>query len=190
MLFPSLRDRHTMTLPVLIIGAGLGGICLAQPLHRITSHTSYSSKTKEATSEPRATGFESPKTASTLYKKHLPQNSSLYSTCADTAKMGVRIKPDGSPAPSKPGHGPPPYAMSGSVYTVDRSTFRQTLLASLEGHVFFGKSLTHYKIHDDKVRVPGHAPREPSSRHEPGDRSRRCIPANLHVRMYSFPSCR
>jgi 2-polyprenyl-6-methoxyphenol hydroxylase-like FAD-dependent oxidoreductase len=142
-----------MTLPVLIIGAGLGGICLAHALHK--NNIPYKLFEQDQRSNFRAQGYRLRITkdgVNALQEALTPGLFTLFEkTCADTAKMGVSIKPDGSPAPSKSGLGPQPQAMSGSVYTVDRSTFRETLLASLEGHVFFGKSLTHYKIHDDKV---------------------------------------
>ncbi|KAJ5147331.1 hypothetical protein N7526_000683, partial [Penicillium atrosanguineum] len=89
-----------------------------------------------------------------LHESLTPELFTLFEkTCAETAKMGIRVKPDGTPAPSKPGLGPPPQTMSGSVYTIDRSTFREALLASLEveGNVFFEKSLDYYTIDADKV---------------------------------------
>lgn len=142
-----------MTLPVLIIGAGLGGICLAQALHK--NNIPYKLFEQDQKSNFRAQGYRLRITqdgVAALQEALAPELFTLFEkTCADTANMGTRIKPDGTPSPAKPGHGPPPQALAGSVYTIDRSTFRETLLTSLQDQVFFGRSLTHYEVHDDKV---------------------------------------
>lgn len=142
-----------MTLPVLIIGAGLGGICLAQALHK--NNIPYKLFEQDQKSNFRAQGYRLRITqdgVAALQEALTPELFTLFEkTCAGTANMGIRIKPDGTPSPAKPGLGPPPQTMPGSVYTIDRSTFRETLLTSLEDQVFFGKSLTHYEVHDDKV---------------------------------------
>jgi 2-polyprenyl-6-methoxyphenol hydroxylase-like FAD-dependent oxidoreductase len=142
-----------MTPPVLIIGAGLGGICLAQALHK--NNIPYKLFEADEKSTFRAQGYRLRITkdgVSALQGSLSPEIFTLFEkTSAETAPMGIRIKPDGTPSPSKPGLGPPPHYMSGSVYTIDRSTFREALLTSLEGNVFFGKSLDYYTLDEDKV---------------------------------------
>ncbi|KAJ5677109.1 uncharacterized protein N7477_002742 [Penicillium maclennaniae] len=144
-----------MTPPVLIIGAGLGGICLAQALRR--NNVPYKLFEADYKSNFRTQGYRLRITkdgVKALQDSLTPGLFTLFEeTCAETARMGIRIKPDGTPAPSTLGLGPPPQAMSGSVYTVDRSTFREALLPSLEieGNVFFGKTFDHYTVDADKV---------------------------------------
>ncbi|KAJ5127125.1 hypothetical protein N7448_007904 [Penicillium atrosanguineum] len=144
-----------MTPPILIIGAGLGGICLAHALRK--NNIPYKLFEADPKSNFRTQGYRLRITkdgVTALHESLTPELFTLFEkTCAETAKMGIRVKPDGTPAPSKPGLGPPPQTMSGSVYTIDRSTFREALLASLEveGNVFFEKSLDYYTIDADKV---------------------------------------
>lgn len=140
-----------MELPVLIIGAGLGGICLAQALKK--NNIPFKLFEQDEKSSFRAQGYRlriSTHGIDALKEALTPELFTLFEkTCADTPSIGVRIKPDGTPLPSPGAFGPPGAKLKS--YTVDRSTFREALLTGLEGQVFFGKSLEQYTVHDEKV---------------------------------------
>ncbi|KAJ5166871.1 uncharacterized protein N7482_005652 [Penicillium canariense] len=141
-----------MASPVLIIGAGLGGICLAQALKK--NSIPFKLFEQDERSNFRAQGYRLRITQhgiDALKEALTPALFTLFEkTCAEIPSMGVRCKPDGTCNSSPGAFGPPPGFQSKS-YTVDRSTFREAFLADLEGDVFFGKSFEHYTIHEDKV---------------------------------------
>jgi 2-polyprenyl-6-methoxyphenol hydroxylase-like FAD-dependent oxidoreductase len=143
-----------MTLPVLIIGAGLGGVCLAQALKK--NNIPFKLFEQDEKSTFRAQGYRLRVTkhgVDALKEALTPELFVVFEkTCADTPTIGVRIKPDGTHLPSIGSFGPPPGVHSKS-YTVDRSTFREALLTGLEEYVFFGKSLKQYTVHPEKVTV-------------------------------------
>ncbi|KAJ5180700.1 hypothetical protein N7492_003910 [Penicillium capsulatum] len=142
-----------MALPVLIIGSGLGGVCLAQALHK--NHIPFKLFEQDQRHNLRTQGYRLRITGegvSALEDALTPELFSLYEkTCADWPSFGVRINGDGTPAgpPGRPG--PPPHMNGAKAYTVDRATFREALLTGLDDHVAFGKHFNHYTIHDDKV---------------------------------------
>lgn len=143
-----------MTLPVLISGAGLGGVCLAQALKK--NNIPFKIFERYGQSNVSAQGYRLRITThgvEALEKALTPEMFTLFEkTCADAPKLGVRVKPDGSTVPFG---GPPggPGGPGGRAFTVDRSVFRDTLLTGLEGNVFFEKNLEHYTLHEDKVTV-------------------------------------
>ncbi|KAJ5752997.1 hypothetical protein N7520_009914 [Penicillium odoratum] len=124
-----------MTLPVLIIGAGLGGITnLRTQGYRLKITEHGTNALKEALTPDLFTLFEQ--------------------TCATTSGFGVRVTPDGIPIPfGENGPPKPPAMLSGKSYTVDRSKFRVALLTELSEHVFFGKKFVCYEISDSGVTV-------------------------------------
>lgn len=141
-----------MTLPVLISGAGLGGVCLAQALKK--NNIPFKIFERNGRSNACAQGYRLRITShgvSALEDALTPEMFALFEkTCADAPRLGVRVKPDGS---STTPFGPSPGAFGGKSYTVDRSVFRDTLLTGLEENVFFEKNLEHYTIRKDKVTV-------------------------------------
>ena len=142
-----------MSFPVLIIGAGLGGVCLAQNLQK--NNIPFKVFEQDQKHNLRTQGYRLRLTehgVDALKSSLTPELFSLYEqTCANEPTFGVRINPDGSPATTGGPPGPPPRARSGKAYTIDRATFREALFTGLEDHVFFGKSFDHYEMYDDKV---------------------------------------
>ncbi|KAJ5578137.1 uncharacterized protein N7459_007101 [Penicillium hispanicum] len=133
-----------MTLPLLIIGAGLGG----------ENNIPFKLFEQDGRSNFRSQGYRlriNEHGVKALQDALTPELFTLFEkTYAETASLGVRIKPDGEEIPSK-GFGSPPPQHSTKSYTVDRSTFRKALLTGLKEHVFFGKDFNHYTIHEDKI---------------------------------------
>jgi 2-polyprenyl-6-methoxyphenol hydroxylase-like FAD-dependent oxidoreductase len=144
-----------MSQPVLIVGAGLGGLCLAQGLRK--NNIPFKLFEKDDQHDFRAQGYRLRISADGIYAVQYALSPELYTlfeqTCAETMLKGVRLNPDGTPivGAGPLGGGGPPGMPGPKPYTVDRTTLRKVLLTGLEGHVFFGKSVDHYTIHDDKV---------------------------------------
>ncbi|CAI7576778.1 unnamed protein product [Penicillium viridicatum] len=132
-----------MSHPILIIGAGLGGLCLAQGLKKRNIPFKLFEQDERHDFRTQGEGIYALRDALS------PEIYALFeNTCAETIMGGVRIKPDGTPLG---GTGPPRPLGSAPFLepqTVDRNTFREVLLTGLDGHVFFGKSFDHYTVDD------------------------------------------
>ncbi|KAJ5806463.1 uncharacterized protein N7503_004065 [Penicillium pulvis] len=144
-----------MSPPVLIIGAGLGGICLAQALRK--NNIPFKLFEQDKHHNLRTQGYRLRITehgVNALKESLTPDLFTLFQkTCATTAGFGVHVKPDGTPIPFGPSSPPkpPPGTLSGEAYTVDRSTFREALLTGIEEHTFFGKGFESYELSDDGI---------------------------------------
>lgn len=145
-----------MPLPILIVGGGLGGVCLAQALRK--NNIPFKLFEQDERHSLRTQGYRLRITehgVKAFEEALTPEIFTLFEkTCATTAGFGVRVKPDGTELPfGAPGGppGPPPGSVSDRAYTVDRSTFREALLTGLDEHVFFGKSFTHYEESSEKI---------------------------------------
>ncbi|KAJ5627875.1 hypothetical protein N7490_010103 [Penicillium lividum] len=148
-----------MTLPVLIIGAGLGGIVLAQALRK--NNIPFKLFEQDEQTNLRTQGYRiriSEHGTNALKEALTPDLFTLFEqTCATTSGFGVRVTPNGTPIPfGENGPPKPPGMLSGESYTVDRSTFREALLTELSGHVFFGKKFSYYELSDSGVTVTAH----------------------------------
>lgn len=139
-----------MSRPILIIGAGLGGLCLAQGLKN--QNIPFKLFERDERHNLRTQGYRLRVSSEGIHALRDALSPELYalfeSTCAETIMGGVRIKPDGTPLG---GTGPPRPLGSGPFVepqTVDRSTLREVLLTGLDDHVFFGKSFDHYTVSD------------------------------------------
>ncbi|KAL1981496.1 hypothetical protein VTN96DRAFT_2525 [Rasamsonia emersonii] len=148
---------------VLIIGAGLGGLCLAQALKK--HHIPFKLFEKDGQRDFRAQGYRvriSGEGVLALQYALTPDLWALFEkSSAEFDPMGVRLDAitgnQLDPATTAAlGAGPRP-AVDGrpQPFSVDRKTFRAVLLTGLEEgkEVFFGKQLTHYEVHDGRVRA-------------------------------------
>ncbi|EPS25773.1 hypothetical protein PDE_00709 [Penicillium oxalicum 114-2] len=144
--------RNITPLPTLIIGAGLGGICLAHALKKKNIPFKLFERDEKGLARDQGYRLRITQHGIDALKESLaPDLFTLFErTCAGAPTIGVRVKPDGSPIPAPSGFGPPARAQA-QAYTVDRSVFREALLRKLEGDVFFGKSFERYSLHDDRV---------------------------------------
>ncbi|KAE8314429.1 hypothetical protein BDV41DRAFT_533623 [Aspergillus transmontanensis] len=141
-----------MSRPILIIGGGLGGLCLAQALRK--HNIPFKLFEKDAEIDYRPQGYRLRISEDGIYALQYALTPEIYTlfeqTCAAGLAFGVQVKPDGSPVDAAHRIGPPPIK-GPKPYTVDRTTFRKVLLTGLKDDVFFGKALDHYTLHDDKV---------------------------------------
>jgi 2-polyprenyl-6-methoxyphenol hydroxylase-like FAD-dependent oxidoreductase len=140
-----------MSQPILIIGAGLGGLCLAQGLKR--RNIAFKVFERDERHNFRAQGYRlriGPDGVQALKEVLSPDLFTLFeNTCAYTILKGVRIKPDGT---KLEGDGPSILSEAAPmIYTVDRSILRDVLLSGLDDQVEFGKTFDHYTITGKEV---------------------------------------
>src|SRR5579859_239907 len=141
-----------MPLHVLIIGGGLGGLCLAQGLKK--SGISVSVYERDRTAQFRSQGYRISlkEEGSHALRDCLPEN--LFNLCVATAiKSATRMvfldrhlnQKFMKPIPSLPGD---------TFFGVNRLTLREILLADLEGIVHFDKTFEGLdQLENGQIRV-------------------------------------
>lgn len=143
-----------MPLPVLIIGGGLGGLCLAQGLKK--ANVPFKLFERDEQSNFRAQGYRLRISGDGVYALQSALMTKVWTlfelTCAEKPVLnGFQLNAfDGTPLSNQP-FGPPPGVTGPRPYTVDRTILREVLLIDLEEHVCFGKRFTHYILHDHAV---------------------------------------
>ncbi|KAI9930161.1 hypothetical protein ASPWEDRAFT_48314 [Aspergillus wentii DTO 134E9] len=138
--------------PVLIVGAGLGGLCLAQALKK--HNIPFRVFEKDEATDFRAQGYRIRITQhgyDALESSLSPKILSLFEkTCPEMViGGGARLDANGNTL-SGPG-GPPPGI--GKAFTVDRGTFRRVLMTGIEEFVSFGMQFERYSLREDGVRA-------------------------------------
>lgn len=141
---------------ILIAGAGLGGLCLAQALkkHAIP----FKIFERDFKQDFRAQGFRlriSEEGILALQYALTPELWRLFeSTSAEFLGMGQLGRLNALTAEPLPAGGPPGGAHGGmQPFTVDRTTMREVLLTNLENEIHFGKYATHYESDNTRVTV-------------------------------------
>ena len=146
-----------MTKRVIIIGAGLGGLSLAQGLKK--ANIPFRIFERDAGKDVRLQGYRlriNPDGAAAL-KATLPDDvwTLFQDTCAITSLGFTTLDAlTGKIQERKPGVDRSRSASTrsdGEVYTADRTTLRDVLLSGLEQDVRFGKEFLRYETKDDKV---------------------------------------
>lgn len=142
---------------VLIAGAGLGGLCLAQGLKK--SGIDFHIYERDKASDYRLQGYRIRihSEGTDALKQCLPDD--IYQLFEDTCPE-MRIGPGSQADPStgeilphqpQMGRGPP---MFRDARTVDRRVLRDVLLTGLEDHVSFGKELKGYTTNNvDSITI-------------------------------------
>ena len=145
-----------MTGRVIIIGAGLGGLALAQGLKK--ANIPFSIYERDATKDVRLQGYRlriNPDGAAAL-RKTLPDDlwklfqdtcalTSLGITTLDAITAEIQQRKPGGDQRRAGATG----TQSDEVYTADRTTLRDLLLTGID--VQFGKEFIRYEIRDGKV---------------------------------------
>jgi 2-polyprenyl-6-methoxyphenol hydroxylase-like FAD-dependent oxidoreductase len=145
---------------IAIIGAGLGGLCLAHGLRAAGCNVTVYER--DATASARAQGYRISLDirGSEALRACIPET--LYqlfdATCGQPSTGGAMFTSDGRalqeattfrfPEEARPG-------VPAIGRAVDRLILRETLLAGLEDIVFFGKEFAHYELHSP-TRVEAH----------------------------------
>jgi 2-polyprenyl-6-methoxyphenol hydroxylase-like FAD-dependent oxidoreductase len=143
---------------VIIIGAGLGGLSLAQGLKK--EGISFSIFERDPSKNCRRQGYRlriNPDGSAAL-KSNLPDNiwKLFQDTCATTIAGFSQIHAETATLVER-GAGPNHARGAGGrgsisdVYTADRATFRDVLLTGLEDSIQFGKTFIQYEDKGDKI---------------------------------------
>lgn len=138
----SLSDR------VLVVGAGLGGLVLAQGLKK--QGIAFSIFERDNTPDQRSQGYRIklfPDCVTDL-KYLLPPElwHDFEDTCANTVSGETLLNAlDASPIASRAAPGGPP------VYTVDRGVLRGVLMKGLEKELHLGKAFVRYEFQGNQV---------------------------------------
>jgi 2-polyprenyl-6-methoxyphenol hydroxylase-like FAD-dependent oxidoreductase len=150
---PSVSTMH-----VIIIGGGLGGLCLAQGLKK--EGISFSIFERDASKNARRQGYRlriNPDGSGAL-KANLPEIvwKLFQDTCAKnifgyTSIDGATAKVLERSGGVNRARGPAPRGSASDVYTADRATLRDVLLTGLEDSVQFGMTFVRYEEKGDKV---------------------------------------
>lgn len=135
---------------VLIVGAGLGGLGLAQGLKR--HGISFTIFERDETPDARAQGYRIKVFPDNVPDLQFLMPPSLWAefeaTTAETVMVETCVNAvDGRLLARRALRGPKPY-------TVDRGFFRKTLLRGIEDNIRWGKSATHYEIDESKHESP------------------------------------
>jgi 2-polyprenyl-6-methoxyphenol hydroxylase-like FAD-dependent oxidoreductase len=141
--------------PVLIAGAGLGGLCLAQALkkHAIP----FKIFEKDFKRDFRAQGYRLRISEDGILALQYALTPKVWSLFEKTSAEFLGGAHGGRfnvlTAEPLPAGGGPPAGAHGQMqpYTVDRTTMREVLLTNLESELHYGKSVSHFETHDDGV---------------------------------------
>jgi 2-polyprenyl-6-methoxyphenol hydroxylase-like FAD-dependent oxidoreductase len=142
-------------LHVLIIGGGIGGLCLAQGLKRVG--VSFAVYERDRTPDARLQGYRlniEPVGAKALHECLPPELWSLFVATAGDVGGGMGVYDEHLRELMREDPPPPPATPTDETHAVSRATLRRLLLAALEAEVTFGKEFVRFeKITDDKVRA-------------------------------------
>jgi 2-polyprenyl-6-methoxyphenol hydroxylase-like FAD-dependent oxidoreductase len=149
----------TTTLKVLVVGAGLGGLTLAQSLRRAGIDVQIFERDKSPWDRPQ--GYRLHLDADAINAAHevlTPQLSSVFdATSQRTEPFTTLLKTDLSlikrlPTADEHDKGVwPPHEGDPTHNNVDRATLRQILLTGLDDVLRFGKQLKRYEGQEDKI---------------------------------------
>ncbi|MGH3779082.1 MAG: FAD-dependent oxidoreductase, partial [Pseudonocardiaceae bacterium] len=140
----------TQSLHVIVIGGGIGGLCLAQGLRRAGVSVAVYERDRSRTDRLEGYRIHINPAGSRALNACLPPRvwNSFVSTAGEPGGIGflseqlkelVVINGETTPDPMQRSH------------AVDRITLRQLLLSDLDDTVHFGKTFTHYEQHENKV---------------------------------------
>jgi 2-polyprenyl-6-methoxyphenol hydroxylase-like FAD-dependent oxidoreductase len=141
--------------PVLIAGAGLGGLCLAQALkkHAIP----FKIFERDFKRDFRAQGYRLRISEGGIIGLQYALTPEVWSLFDKTSAEFLGAAHGGRfnvlTAEPLPAGGGPPAGAHGQMqpYTVDRTTMREVLLTNLESNIHYGKCVSRFETHDDRV---------------------------------------
>ncbi|KAH3906782.1 elsinochrome C biosynthesis cluster protein B elcB [Parastagonospora nodorum] len=142
-------------LPVLIIGAGISGLCLAQYLHKHA--IPFVVFERDPSSEHRPQGYRLKLEADAAAALRESLTAEVYSafeaSCAESAIGETDFDPiSGACIKSRAGGGLAGAQGLRASYTVDRTVFRRILMTGISDKIYFGREITRYDICEDNVQ--------------------------------------
>ncbi|KAI0454766.1 FAD/NAD(P)-binding domain-containing protein [Xylaria acuta] len=145
-----LQERTNGRSHVLIVGAGLGSLGLAQGLKK--HGTNFAVFERDSTPDARAQGYRIKVFPDTVPDLQYLMRSDLFvefeATTAETIMVETSVNViDGRLIARRALRGPKPY-------TVDRGFLRKVLLRGLQDHIQRGKEATHYEIDKNNSSSP------------------------------------
>ena len=135
-------------LPVLIAGAGIGGLCLAQGLHKAGIDIMIFEKDQSESYRPQGYRLKLEADAAEALRESLPADvyEAFEASCAISTFGESDFEPiTGSCIKSRVGGGLAGNQGLRATYTVDRAVFRRILMSGIEDKIFFGKELASFE---------------------------------------------
>ncbi|OLN84421.1 Demethylsterigmatocystin 6-O-methyltransferase 5 [Colletotrichum chlorophyti] len=150
-LMPATDER-----PVLIIGAGVSGLCLAQALRKVNIPFLVFERDSAIDSRPQGYRLKLREDAEVALAESLPEDvyQHFLSSCAILAVGETDFNPfTGEVTKSRPGGG-----LSGKLglcpsHTVDRTILRSILTMGIEDRIHFSKQLAHHNVNREQGSV-------------------------------------
>lgn len=135
-------------LPVLIAGAGIGGLCLAQGLRKAGVDMLVFEKDQSESYRPQGYRLKLEADAAEALRESLPTDvyEAFEASCAISTFGESDFEPiTGSCIKSRVGGGLAGNQGLRATYTVDRAVFRRMLMSGIEDKIVFDKELTSFE---------------------------------------------
>lgn len=142
--------------PVLIVGAGISGLCLAQALNKAGIPFRVFERDAARDSRPQGYRLKLQADASKALAEMLPESiyHEFQTSCAILSVGETNFSPfSGNITHSRSGGGLSGKLGLSPTYTVDRATFRRTLTKGIEDRVTFNKDLEGFTLDDHSSKV-------------------------------------
>ena len=142
-------------LPVLIMGAGISGLCLAQYLHKHA--IPFVVFERDPSSEHRPQGYrlklEADAAAALRESLTVEVYSAFEASCAESTIGETDFDPiSGACVKSRAGGGLAGAQGLRASYTVDRTVFRRILMTGISDKIYFGREITSYDVCEENVQ--------------------------------------
>ncbi|KAI9694040.1 MAG: hypothetical protein M1822_003311 [Bathelium mastoideum] len=137
----------TKKLPILIIGAGIGGLCLAQGLKKAGIDALVFERDLSEAYRPQGYRLKLEADAAAALRECLSAEvyKAFEASCAISAVGETDFDPiSGACIKSRAGGGLAGRQGLQATYTVDRAVFRSILMTGIEDRIMFGKTLSSY----------------------------------------------
>lgn len=142
--------------PVLIIGAGVGGLCLAQGLKKAGIDFKVFERDLSGAYRPQGYRLKLEADAALALKQCLPQSAyeAFEASCALSSTGETDFDPmTGLVSKSRAGGGLAGTQGLRASFTVDRAVFRSTLMTGIDDHMEYGKELVRYDVSEKSGEV-------------------------------------
>lgn len=140
--------HSTEDAPVLIVGAGVGGLCLAQGLKKAGINFRVFERDLSEAYRPQGYRLKLEADAALALQQCLPKQTyeAFEASCAISSTGETDFDPmTGLVSKSRTGGGLAGTQGLRASYTVDRAVFRAILMSGISDNIEFGKELSHYE---------------------------------------------